>query len=107
MPTTPRLVSIPSPRRRTGSLAPRATAGAVADEEWREADWYDPNTDNLNDDIIEVIDLRTNRVIASQRFDHSFHLIEAGLLGRLDITANGSVRYQTFRVQLEAAAGGG
>ena len=76
--------------------------GSVADEEWRKADLYSGDHDNFYDDILEVIDLRTNRVIASQRFDHSYHLVEAGLLGRQAITANGSVRYQTFRVQLEA-----
>ena len=77
-------------------------AASVADEEWREADLYSGDLDNYYDDILEVIDLRTNRVIASQRFDHSYHLVEAGLIGRLAITANGSVRYRTFRVRLEA-----
>ncbi len=76
--------------------------GSVADEDWREADPYSTDYDAYYDDILEVIDLRTNKVIASQRFDHSYHLVEAGVLGRLAITANGSVRYQTFRVQLEA-----
>ena len=79
-------------------------AASVADEEWRKADLLSGDDDDYYDDILEVIDLRTNRVIASQRFDHSYHLVEAGVLGRLAITANGSVRYQTFRVQLEAAA---
>lgn len=78
-------------------------AASVADEEWREADLYSGDDYNYYDDIFEVIDLRTNRVIASQRFDHSYHLVEAGLIGRLAITANGSVRYQTFRLRLEAA----
>ena len=77
-------------------------AASVADEEWRKADLYSGDLDNFYDDILEVIDLRTNRVIASQRFDHSYHLVEAGLVGRLAITANGSVRYQTFRMRLEA-----
>ena len=77
-------------------------AASVADEEWRKADLYSGDDDNYYDDILEVIDLRTNRVIASQRFDHSYHLVEAGVLGRLAITANGSVRYQAFRAQLEA-----
>ena len=79
-------------------------AASVADEEWREADLYNGDDDNYYDDILEVIDLRTNKVIASQRFDHSYHLVEAGVLGRLAITSNGSVRYQTFRARLEAAA---
>ena len=78
-------------------------AASVADEEWREADLYGGDDDNYYDDILEVIDLRTNEVLASQRFDHSYHLIEAGLLGRLAVTANGSVRYQAFRARLEAA----
>jgi len=78
-------------------------AASVADEEWSEADLYHGDSDNYYDDILEVIDLRTTEVIASQRFDHSYHLIEAGLLGRLAITATGSVRYQTFRARLEAA----
>ena len=77
---------------------------SVADEEWMEADPASGNEDAFYDDILEVIDLGTNRVIASQHFDHSYHLVEAGVLGRLAITATGSVRYQTFRVQLEAAA---
>jgi len=79
-------------------------AASVADEEWRKADLHSGDSDTYYDDILEVIDLRTNEVIASQRFDHSYHLIEAGLLGRLAITASGSVRYQTFRARLEAAA---
>lgn len=80
--------------------------GSVADEDWREADPASGNEDNYYDDILEVIDLGTNRVIASQRFDHSYHLVEAGLLGRLAITANGSLRYQTLRARLEAVAAG-
>ena len=78
-------------------------AASVADEEWREADLYGSDSDGYYDDIVEVIDLRTPRVIASQRFDHSYHLVEGGLLGRLAVTANGSVRYQIFRARLEAA----
>ena len=77
--------------------------GSVADEDWREADPYSTDDDAYYDDILEVIALRTNEVIASQRFDHSYHLIEAGLLGRLAVTANGSVRYQMLRARLEAA----
>ena len=76
---------------------------SVADKEWRKADPYGDDFDQIYDDILEVIDLRTNRVIASQRFDHSYHLVEAGVLGRLAITATGSVRYQTLRARLEAA----
>ena len=77
--------------------------GSVADEEWKEADPASGNEDNFYDDILEVIDLRTNGVIASQRFDHSYHLVAAGVLGRVVITATGSVRYQTFRAQLDVA----
>ena len=80
-------------------------AASVADEEWQETDKvFSGDDDNYYDDLLEVIDLRTDRVIASQRFDHSYLLVEAGVLGRLAVTANGSVRYQTFRARLEAEA---
>lgn len=87
--------------------------GSVADEEsWdglNASEAYSLSAsqdyDRIYDDILEVIDLRTNRVIASQRFEHSYHLIDAGLIGRLAITATGSVRYQTFKVQLDALVG--
>ena len=46
-----------------------------------------------------------NRVQRENRcqLSYSYHLVEAGVLGRVAITANGSVRYQTFRARLEAA----
>ena len=82
-------------------------AASVADEGWRKADLNGGDDDNYYDDILEVINLRTNRVIASQRFDHSYHLVEAGVLGRVAITSSGSVKYQTFRARLEAATARG
>ena len=75
---------------------------SVADERWRDADYWD--SDGRFDEILEVIDLRTNTVVGSQRFDRAFtNLIEPGLIGRVDITGNGSVRFRVFRVVREAA----
>ena len=77
--------------------------GSVADEQWREARSY-RDRDGRFDDILEVIDLRSNRVVGSQRFDRAFsHFIEPGLIGRVDITGNGSVRFRAFRVVLEGS----
>ena len=80
-------------------------SGAVVDEEWWEVNADEAsggNTDEYYDDMLEVIDLRTNSVIASQRFDRSYHLIEAGLIGTIGVTPTGSVRYQTFKVLLDS-----
>jgi hypothetical protein len=76
--------------------------GSVADERWREASYRD--RDGRFDHVLEVIDPRSNRVVGSQRFDRAFsHFIEPGLIGRVDITGNGSVRFRAFRVVLEAS----
>jgi len=75
----------------------------VADEDWS-PDVDHNDRDKRVDQIVEVIDLRTNKVVSSQRFDRYFDLVEAGLLGRITITPAGSVRYQTFRARLESTA---
>ena len=74
---------------------------STADERWAEAgatrDW-----DLFRDTRIEVIDWRRGRVLASERFDEDYDSwIEPGLIGRLAISPTGSVRYVTYRVQLE------
>ncbi len=73
----------------------------TADERWAEAgatrDW-----DLFRDTRIEVIDWRRRRVLASERFDgHYDGWVEPGLTGNLVVTPTGSVRYVTYRVQLE------
>ena len=73
----------------------------TADDRWAEAaairDW-----DWFIDTTIEVIDWRRGRVLASQRFDESFgNWLEPGLIGRLAVTRAGSVRYQTYRVEID------
>ena len=73
----------------------------TADERWAEAgatrDW-----DLFRDTRIEVIDWRRGRVLASERFDEYYDAwVEPGLIGRLAISLTGSVRYVTYRVQLE------
>ena len=107
VPSAHEVISAPRPTitalALSGSDSLLWVAAVVADEEWMEASRLSGvGNDDFYDDILEVIDLRTNRVIASQRFDHSYHLVEAGVLGRLAVTANGSVRFQTFRIRLEA-----
>ena len=74
---------------------------STADERWAEAgatrDW-----DLFVDTRIEVIDWRRGRVLASERFDEYYDgWVEPGLIGRLAISPTGSVRYVTYRVQLE------
>ena len=72
------------------------------------------NGNPLYDMTLEVIDFRRNRVVGSERLGGVHHLVEPGLLGRLVVTPEGSVRYRTTRVLLggevsgrEAAAAGG
>ena len=74
---------------------------STADERWAEAgatrDW-----DLFVDTRIEVIDWRRGRVLASERFDEDYDSwVEPGLIGTLAISPTGSVRYVTYRVQLE------
>jgi len=47
---------------------------SIADEEWS-PDVASQDRDKRIDEIIEVIDLRTNEVVASQRFDRYFDLV--------------------------------
>ena len=73
----------------------------TADERWAEAgatrDW-----DLFKDTRIEVINWRRGRVLASERFDEDYDgWVEPGLTGNLVVTPTGSVRYVTYRVQLE------
>ena len=77
-------------------------SGVVADEQWQNAgDYYD--SDARYDGFVEAIDLRTNRVVGSQRFDFEFtKFIEPGLIGRVHITENASVRFRMYRVVLDA-----
>lgn len=77
-------------------------SGVVADERWQEfrSNW---DADGRYDEFVEVIDLRTNRVVASQRFDFELtNFIEPGLIGRVHITENASVRFRVYRVVPEA-----
>lgn len=70
----------------------------VADERWRVAE-TNSDRDRRFDDIVEVIDWRANRVVGSRRFDRPFAtLIEPGLIGRVEITGNASVRFRVYRV---------
>ena len=76
--------------------------GSVADEQWQEAACY-WDSDRRFDEMLEVIDLRSNRVVRSQRFDKPFaNFIEPGLIGRVEITGSGSVRFRVYRVVLGA-----
>ncbi len=55
------------------------------------------------DEFVEVVDLRTNRVVGSQRFDFELtHFLEPGLIGRVHITESASVRFRVYRVVPEA-----
>lgn len=77
-------------------------AGVVADEQWRNARSY-WDSDARHDGFLEVIDLRTNSVVGSQRFDFKpANFIEPGLIGRVYITDNGSVRFRVYRAVPEA-----
>ena len=76
--------------------------GDRADERWAEA--QDEDEQMVYDTVIEVIDWKRGRVIASQRFDELyFPWIAPGLVGELLITPEASVRYRMLRVELEAA----
>lgn len=72
----------------------------TADDQWKKGG-ETRDHDLFYDTTIEVIDWKRGRVIASQRFDHSyFHWIRPGLFGELVVAAGGSVRYRTTRVRL-------
>lgn len=77
-------------------------SGVVADERWR--DFRDNrDADGRYDEFVEVIDLRTNTVVGSQRFDFELtHFLEPGLIGRVHITESASVRFRVYRVVPEA-----
>ena len=73
----------------------------VGDDRWAEAA-ATHDYDLYYDTVIEVIDWRRGRVLASQRFDETFdNWIEPGLIGRLAVTPTGSVQYQSYRVQMD------
>lgn len=73
----------------------------VADDNWQEATSY-WDSDRRFDEILEAIDLRSNQVVGSQRFDRPFaNFVEPGVVGRVEITGSGSVRFRVYRVVLE------
>lgn len=73
----------------------------TADEQWEEGG-KTRNDEQFFDTIIEVIDWKGGRVVASQRLDEDFfHWVQPGLLGRLVTTPAGSVSYRTYRVILD------
>lgn len=75
-----------------------------ADERWSEASAGGFDWDLFLDTMVEVIDWRNGRVVASGRLDEEYvDWIAPGLLGRLVVTPSGSVRYRTFRVELDTA----
>lgn len=77
-------------------------SGVVADEQWQKAESY-WDWDARYDGFVEVIDLRTNRVVGSKRFAFEFtSFIGPGLIGRVHITENASVRFRVYRVVPEA-----
>ena len=73
----------------------------TADDRWAEANGFQ-NPDLRYDTTVEVIDWRRGRIVASQRFD-DYYLAwpEPGLTGRVAVKPDGSVRYVTYRVELE------
>ena len=76
----------------------------TADDRWSEAaatrDW-----DRFLDTRIEVIDWRRGRVLASRRLDDVHDTwVAPGLIGRLAVTAMGSVRYLTYRVEMDGGS---
>ena len=73
----------------------------TADDRWAEANGFQ-NRDLFYETTVEVIDWRRGRVVASQRFDHHYLTGPApGLVGRVAVKPDGSVRYATYRVELE------
>ena len=73
----------------------------VADKQWQEAESYGDH-DRRFDEMLEVIDLRSNQVVGSQRFDRPFaNFVEPGVVGRVEITGSGSVLFRVYRVVLE------
>lgn len=73
----------------------------IADERWKEAG-ETRDDERFFDTMVEVIDWMGGEVVASKRFDRDFYQwVEPGLLGRLETTPDASVRYRTYRVQLE------
>ncbi len=79
--------------------------GVVTDERWRDfTDRWD--SDGRYDGFVELVDLRTNRVVGSQFFDFELtHFIEPGVVGRIHITPDASVRFHVYRVVPEADLG--
>ena len=73
----------------------------TAGDRWAEADEHrDP--DLRYDTTVEVIDWRRGRIVASQRFNGFYGgWPEPGLTGRVVVKPDGSVRYVTYRVELE------
>ena len=73
----------------------------TADDRWARADEHrDP--DLRYDTTVEVIDWRRGRIVASQRFDGYYTgWPEPGLTGRVVVKPDGTVRYVTYRVELE------
>lgn len=73
---------------------------AIADEQWEEGARYRDQSRSY-DTIVEVIDWKEGRVVGSGRFDEDYvHWVRPGMLGRLMLTPDGSVRYRTVSVQL-------
>lgn len=74
----------------------------TADDRWAEAA-ATRDRDLFHDTVVEVIDWSRGRIVASRRLDEYYTAwLEPGLIGRLATTEAGSVRYLTYRVQLEA-----
>ena len=72
----------------------------IADEQWEKVAEYRDRALSY-DTIIEVVDWKRGRVVGTERFDGDyFHWVEPGLLGRLVVTSEGSLRYRTMRVRL-------
>ena len=73
----------------------------TADDRWAETDGF-REPDLGYDTTVEVIDWRRGRVVASQRFDEYLAgWPEPGLTGRVVVKPDGTVRYVTYRVELE------
>lgn len=71
----------------------------LADERWDGGTQYQDRS-LVYDTMVEVIDWRSNRVVGRERFDEIFELVQPGLLGRLAVTPEGTVRYRTARALL-------